>query len=96
MLSRIKMGLPEIRKAILDIDDSKLLFDDLKAISRHLPTIEEVRPSASLLYRTTLIYFLHRQIGRIKDFEDVSKLAKADQYFNQVSVSFIHPGIIKQ
>jgi hypothetical protein len=43
MLSRIKLGLPEIRKALLDIDDEKLSVDDLKAIGRQLPTSEEVR-----------------------------------------------------
>ncbi len=42
MLSRIKLGFPEIRKALLDIDDSRLSVDDLKAISRQLPTSEEV------------------------------------------------------
>jgi hypothetical protein len=42
MLSRIKLGLPDIRKALLDIDDVKLTVDDLKAIGRQLPTSEEV------------------------------------------------------
>lgn len=42
MLSRIKMGLPEIRKALLDVDDAKLSIDDLKAISKQLPTSEEI------------------------------------------------------
>lgn len=44
MLSRIKLGLPDIRKALLDIDDEKLPVDDLKAIGRQLPTPEEVTP----------------------------------------------------
>lgn len=42
MLSRIKMSFPDIRKALLDLDDEKLSFDDLKAISRQLPTSDEV------------------------------------------------------
>jgi hypothetical protein len=42
MLSRIKMGFPEIRQALLDIDDHRLSIDDLKAISKQLPTPEEV------------------------------------------------------
>jgi len=42
MLSRIKLGLPEIRKALLDMDDEKLSVDDLKAIGGQLPTSEEV------------------------------------------------------
>jgi hypothetical protein len=42
MLSRIKLGYPQIRKALLNIDDSKLSVDDLKAISKQLPTLEEV------------------------------------------------------
>ena len=42
MLSRIKLELPDIRKALLDIDDEKLPVDDLKAIGRQLPTSEEV------------------------------------------------------
>jgi diaphanous 1 len=44
MLSRIKLDLPDIRKALLDIDDNKLSVDDLKAIGRQLPTSEEVDP----------------------------------------------------
>jgi hypothetical protein len=43
MLSRIKLGYPEIRRALLDIDDQKLSVDDLLAISKQLPTSEEVR-----------------------------------------------------
>jgi diaphanous 1 len=42
MLSRIKMGYPEIRLALMEIDDEKLTIDELKAISKQLPTIEEV------------------------------------------------------
>ena len=42
MLSRIKFGLEDIRKALLDVDDSKLTPDDLRSISRQLPTPEEV------------------------------------------------------
>lgn len=67
MLSRVKMDLPDIRKALLEINDSKLSVDDLRAIAKQLPSQEE--------------------ITRIKDFGDVSKLAKADQYFAQVSTS---------
>jgi diaphanous 1 len=47
MLSRIKLGYPEIRKALLDIDDRGLSIDDLMAISRQLPTSEEVREYCS-------------------------------------------------
>ena len=43
MLSRIKLNLEEIRRALLDVDDNKLTPDDLRAISRQLPTPEEVR-----------------------------------------------------
>ncbi|EEB96005.1 hypothetical protein MPER_04934 [Moniliophthora perniciosa FA553] len=65
MLSRIKnLGLSEIRLALLELDDEKLTVDELKAISKQLPTSEEVI--------------------RIRDFGDVSKLAKADQYFSQI------------
>lgn len=42
MLSRIKLDLEEIKRALLDVDDSKLTPDDLRAISRQLPTPEEV------------------------------------------------------
>ena len=42
MLSRIKLGFPEIRQALLDLDDQQLSLDDLKAISRQLPTSDEV------------------------------------------------------
>jgi len=42
MLSRIKLDLEEIRRALLDVDDGKLSPDDLRSISRQLPTSEEV------------------------------------------------------
>ncbi|KAJ8455460.1 hypothetical protein ONZ51_g12454 [Trametes cubensis] len=64
MLSRIKIGLADIRKALLELDDSKLSIDDLRAIGRQLPTAEEMT--------------------RLKDFGDLNKLAKADQYFGHV------------
>jgi diaphanous 1 len=82
MLSRIKLDLPEIRKALLDIDDEKLPVDDLKAIGRQLPTSEEVHISrARSMHRSNTAL---RQINRIGGFEDVRKLSKADQYFSQV------------
>lgn len=64
MLARIRMDNEDIKKAILEVDDTKLSIDDIKSISKQLPTSEEV--------------------GRIRDFGDVSKLAKADQYFGIV------------
>jgi diaphanous 1 len=42
MLARIKLSLPDIRRALLEIDDQKLSVDELKAISKHLPTPDEV------------------------------------------------------
>jgi hypothetical protein len=42
MLSRIKMGFPDIRKALLNLDDQALSIEDLKAISKQLPTPDEV------------------------------------------------------
>ena len=42
MLSRIKRSLPEIRNAVTELDDDKLSIDDLRAMSRYLPTREEV------------------------------------------------------
>ena len=42
MLSRIKLSLPEIRRALLELDDDALTLDELKAISKQLPTSEEV------------------------------------------------------
>jgi diaphanous 1 len=65
MLARIKLSNAEIRQSLLEIDDNKLSTDDLKAISKQLPTQEE--------------------LSRIRDFGDLSKLAKADQYFGEVS-----------
>lgn len=43
MLSMIKMNSSQIRTALLSVDDSMLSVDDLKAISKQLPTLEEVR-----------------------------------------------------
>ena len=42
MLSRIKLGFPEIRKALLDLGEKTLSVDDLKAISKQLSTTDEV------------------------------------------------------
>lgn len=42
MLKKLKMTGPEIRKALLTLDDTKLTVDDLKNISRVLPTKDEV------------------------------------------------------
>lgn len=82
MLSRIKMDYPEIRASLVEIDDSKLSADDLKAISKQLPTPDEVcffdNP------RKENIALTYQQIGRLQSFEDVKKLARADQYFYQV------------
>ncbi|KAJ3551751.1 hypothetical protein NM688_g4527 [Phlebia brevispora] len=64
MLARVKVDLPGIRKALVEVDDEVFSVDELKAIGKQLPTAEEVT--------------------RIKDFGDVSKLAKADQYFSQI------------
>ena len=45
MLSRFKIGYSAIRQALLDLDDSIFSVDELKAISKQLPTTEEVRKS---------------------------------------------------
>jgi len=42
MLARIKLSMPEIRRSLLEIDDQALSVDDLKAISKQLPTLDEV------------------------------------------------------
>lgn len=42
MLSRIKLNYNEIRDALLELNDSKLNIDNLKAIKQNLPTTEEV------------------------------------------------------
>jgi len=64
MLARMKLHQSDIKKALLEVDDNRLSTDDLKAISKQLPSQDEV--------------------SRIRDFGDVSKLAKADQYFAEV------------
>jgi hypothetical protein len=43
------MGFPDIRKALLTLDDQALSIDDLKAISKQLPTPEEVSRLVSFL-----------------------------------------------
>jgi len=42
ILSRFKNNYSTIRCALLDLDSSRLSIDDLRAISKHLPTSEEV------------------------------------------------------
>lgn len=36
------MNYPQIRKALLELDDHRLSVDDLRAISKQLPTKDEV------------------------------------------------------
>lgn len=43
MLSIVKMDHSRIRKALLSLDDNSITVDGLKAISKQLPTFEEVR-----------------------------------------------------
>jgi hypothetical protein len=85
MLSRIKLSFSDIRKALLEMDDHLLNIDNLKAISKQLPTSDEV---FFLTYCSVSFYLKWWQIARIKDFGDVSKLARADQYFFNVSDLF--------
>jgi diaphanous 1 len=42
MLTRMKMAPVEIKRAVLEVNDNKLSIDDLKAISKQLPSLEEV------------------------------------------------------
>lgn len=42
MLTRIKTTLPEIKHALLAVDDEALSIDNLKAIARAVPSPEEV------------------------------------------------------
>lgn len=50
MLSRFKNNYSMIRCALLALDDSQLSIDDLKAISKHLPTTEEVSNGLLVLW----------------------------------------------
>lgn len=43
MLSRMKLSLPEIKRALLTVDDLLLSVDDLKAIARQIPTADEAK-----------------------------------------------------
>lgn len=65
----------------MEIDDERLTIDDIKAISKQLPTVEEVKVPLSKFDNCVEWVF---QVERIKSFDDVNKLAKADQYFYQV------------
>lgn len=41
MLTRVRMPLPQVREALLRVEDSKLTLDNLKALKQCLPTAEE-------------------------------------------------------
>jgi hypothetical protein len=82
MLSRIKKDNSQIRMSLLEINDEQLSIDDLKAIGKHLPTPEEVGP-----FHLHSTIYNKSQVERIRLFGDVSKLAKADQYFHEVRVA---------
>jgi len=42
MLTRLKLPLEKIKKAILEVDDDILTADELSTMSRMLPTSDEV------------------------------------------------------
>ena len=42
MLARLKLPIPKIQQAVLAFDDATLTLDDLKALSKLLPTSDEV------------------------------------------------------
>jgi hypothetical protein len=91
LLAKLKLPITNISHAILIIDDETLGLDDLKNLSRLLPTSEEVRPTTSLAARKALANLSSRrsQMSRITAFEDVSKLAKPDLYFKEVCRPFV-------
>lgn len=53
------MDYPQIRKALLEMDDGQLSVDDLKAISKQLPTAEEVS-----FFICTVAFYLKRYVDR--------------------------------
>jgi hypothetical protein len=42
MLARLKLPIPKIQQAVLVFDDQTLTLDDLKALSKLLPSADEV------------------------------------------------------
>jgi hypothetical protein len=75
MLSRIKMSFVDIRNALLELDDDKLHLDNLKAISKQLPTSEEV---CLFLRRFAIILTSHRWV----EFEISTMLANLPKQIN--------------
>lgn len=60
MLARIKLPFADIRRALLQVDDQRLTVDELKSISKHIPTPDEVEtvlhpsgPLSDTRYRST-------------------------------------------
>lgn len=84
MLTRIKISFADIKKGLLDLDDERLSVELLEKIRDHLPNSEEVLYS-SIRYPTTPLNSL--QIGRLKEFDDLSTFSKADQYFGEVGTT---------
>lgn len=66
MLSRIKLTFPEIRLAILRIDDTKLSLDELKAIARQLPTTDEVSKHLPVIPNSSFSNFGNRLPAFVK------------------------------
>ena len=66
MLARIKLDLPALRKAILELDDEKLSVDELKAISRQLPTTDEVRRHVLSVYTYSSFHAADHQTQRLR------------------------------
>lgn len=82
MLFRFKISYSAVRQALLNLDDLTPSIDDLMAVSKQLPTTEEVCGPFLTSLQSSLM--LVAQITRIKDFSDVTKLAKADQFMRSI------------
>ncbi|KAJ7167543.1 formin homology 2 domain-containing protein [Mycena filopes] len=65
-VARIKISFPDIKKALIELDDEILSAELLVKIAEIQPTQEE--------------------ISRLKDFDDLTKFAKPDQFLGEIMV----------
>ncbi len=70
MLKRLKMGLPDIKRALLELNDAQLSIDDLKAIAKQLPTKDEVARVKDF-YDISKLPDADQYVDQVYHFDDV-------------------------
>lgn len=81
MLSSFKQSFPEIKKAIMDLDEVGLTTENVQALKQFTPQNEEVR--FYRVARTRANFLLQMELLK-EHVNNTANLAKAEQFFVEV------------